>query len=399
MPTLTYKSIGPDGQAVNGEADAASPEDLARTLVADGHTVMEVVEAKSTAATFTIRRRLRARDLVVAFGELATLLESGVSLSDAVTAQSRGSYHPQLVAGFDAIGRELLRGQNFLGALRASDLNLPDYVFHLVEAGELSGTLADSLREAVQQMDYDERVASDMRGALTYPAILIAGGTAAILVVFMFVVPQFADLLNDHPDLPLLANVVLSTGMWMNDHGALLGLALVAGIVAAGIVLQRPAARQRVVDVLASAPILGQWYTELDTAKWAAVMGAMLGSRVELMDALDLAGRGVRISRRRAMLTQVAGDVRGGVALSEALESRAALTPTGYNLLRVGEQSGQLAEMARALARLYEENSARRMKRVLALIEPLAIIFIGGFLGLVMIGIMLAITSVNEVAL
>ena len=165
------------------------------------------------------------------------------------------------------------------------------------------------------------------------------------------------------------------------------------------VALRRPAARQRVVDVLASAPVLGQWYTELDTAKWAAVMGAMLGSRVELMDALDLAGRGVRISRRRAMLTQVAGDVRGGVALSEALETRAALTPTGYNLLRVGEQSGQLAEMARALARLYEENSARRMKRVLALIEPLAIITIGGFLGLVMIGIMLAITSVNEVAL
>ena len=91
--------------------------------------------------------------------------------------------------------------------------------------------------------------------------------------------------------------------------------------------------------------------------------------------------------------------MRGGTALSEALESRGALTPTGYNLLRVGEQSGQLAEMARALARLYEENSARRMKRVLALIEPLAIIFIGGFLGLVMIGIMLAITSVNEVVL
>ena len=79
MPTLTYKSIGPDGQAVNGEMEAASPEELARTLVADGHTVMEVAEAKSTAGSFSIRRRLRARDLVVAFGELATLLESGVA--------------------------------------------------------------------------------------------------------------------------------------------------------------------------------------------------------------------------------------------------------------------------------------------------------------------------------
>lgn len=398
MTAFTYRSIGPDGETVQGEMDAETSDELVRGLVAQGHTVIEVGEARAEGA-LTLRRRLRARDLVVAFGELATLLESGVTLSDAVLAQSRGSYHPELIAGFDTIGRELMRGQNFLGALRTSELRLPDYAYHLVEAGELSGRLAQALREAVQQMDYDERVASDVRGALTYPAILITGGIAAVLVVFTFVVPQFADLLEDHENLPLLAEVVLGTGLWMNEHGVWLGIALVAGVIAAVLALQQAHVRQRAVDAMATLPLLGQWYTELDTAKWASVMGAMLSSRVELMDALALAGRGVRISRRRAMLEQVTVDVRGGAALSEALEGRNALTPTGYNLLRVGEQSGQLAEMARALARLYEENSTRRMKRVLALIEPLAIILIGGFLGLVMIGILLAITSVNEVPL
>ena len=98
------------------------------------------------------------------------------------------------------------------------------------------------------------------------------------------------------------------------------------------------------------------------------------------------------------MLERAVGDVKSGNALSAALEKQGALTPTGYNLIRVGEQSGQLTEMMRALATLYEENSTRRMKRALALIEPLAILLIGSVLGAIMIAIILAITSVNEAA-
>ena len=145
-------------------------------------------------------------------------------------------------------------------------------------------------------------------------------------------------------------------------------------------------------------PLLKDWFSEADAAKWASVMSAMLTSRVDLMDALGLASRGVRISGRKAMLDQAAVDVRGGASLSAALEKRNALTPAGYNLVRVGEQSGQLAEMLRALAALYEENSTRRMKRFLALIEPACVLLIGGFLGVIMIGVVLAITSVNDVA-
>ena len=107
----------------------------------------------------------------------------------------------------------------------------------------------------------------------------------------------------------------------------------------------------------------------------------------------------MRISRRRITLDRVVADVKSGSPLSASLEKQQALTPTGYNLIRVGEQSGQLAEMLRALATLYENNSARRMKRVLALIEPLAILLIGSVLGTIMLGLILAITSANEIAI
>lgn len=392
-----YEAVDADGRTLKGQLEASSAAEVVRRLSQDGRTAVNVSERRQQALP-GLRRRLRQADVLVAFHELATLLQSGVALGDAVLAQSRGSYHPALAAAFDAIAKDLMRGQSFLEAMRASDLPLPGYVFHLIEAGEMSGRLPQSLREAVDQMAYDQRVASEIRGALTYPAILILSSIAAVVLVFVFVVPKFANLLEGESRLPLFSEIVLRTGVWFNDNTWLLAGIVVAVGLALSAALQRKEVRARCLDGLARLPVLRSWLSENDTAKWASVMAAMLASRVELIDALGLASRGVRVSRRLAMLERAVADVKSGSALSAALEKQGALTPTGYNLIRVGEQSGQLTEMMRALATLYEENSTRRMKRVLALIEPLAILLIGAVLGAIMIAIILAITSVNEAA-
>ena len=397
MQEYEYEIIDRDDRVVKGRAEAASVTELVRGLNAQGHTVVEVKEPRA-ARPSPFRRRPGAQDQVTALHELATLLESGVSLGNAVQAQARGAGHPVLAAAFEAMARALMRGESFLEALRAGRLALPAYVYHLVEAGELNGHLAAALRQAVEQMQYDQRVASEVRGALFYPAILVVSGCTAVLIVFVFVIPQFSGLLASGNELPLLAEAVLRTGLWFDANGWLPASALVIIAVAAAALSRHQRSRQRFRDGLSVLPILGDWFTEADTAKWASLMSAMLTSRVGMMDALDLAARSVRISRRRVTLEQAASDVRGGASLSDALEKRRALTPTGYNLLRVGEQSGQLAEMLRALATLCDDNGRRRMKRFLTLIEPLAVVLVGGFLGVIMIGIILAITSVNDIA-
>ena len=392
-----YEVIDGSGRTVTGQLEAESPAEVVRALSRDGHTVVDVSERRPPMLP-TFQRRLRASELVVAFHELATLLESGVALGDAIFAQSRGTYHPVLARAFTGIGRDLMRGLSFLEALRASDLRLPDYVYQLVEAGEISGRLPQSLREAVDQLEYDQRVVTDIRSALVYPAILVMSGIAVVLLVFIVVVPEFANLLDEADDLHILSVAVLRSGVWFNDNTWLLAAIIATAVSLTVGLLRRATVRQRLVDAVARLPVVGAWFTETDTAKWASVMSAMLVARVELMDALVLASRGVRISRRKAMLEDATADVRGGSALSAALERQSALTPTGYNLIRVGEQSGQLPQMMRALATLYENNSARRMKAVVALIEPLAILLIGGTLGTIMIGLILAITNANAIA-
>ena len=389
-----YEVIDRGGRTVKGSLTAESPDDVVRSLSREGHTVVDVSEQLSTGIP-TFQRRLRASELVVAFHELATLLESGVALGDAIMAQSKGTSHPALAKAFSGIGRDLLRGASFLQAMRESGLPLPDYVLQLVEAGELGGRLPQSLREAVDQLEDDRRIAADIKSALVYPSILVASGVAVVLLVFIVVVPEFADLLDTADELHFLSEAILRSGVWFNDNTWLVaGLAAGFAVLIAGLVRRR-SVRQRIVDGAARLPVVGAWITETDTAKWASVMAAMLNARVELMDALVLASRGVRTSRRKVVLEGAIGDVRAGSPLSAALEKQNALTATGYNLIRVGEQSGQLAQMMRALATLYQDNSARRMQRAVALIEPFAILLIGAALGTIMIGLILAITSAN----
>ena len=107
---------------------------------------------------------------------------------------------------------------------------------------------------------------------------------------------------------------------------------------------------------------------------------------------------GLQLPQRRARMGEVTRAVRGGAALADALEDHDALTATGYNLVRVGERSGKLASMLDSLARLYEEAGRNRMKRVLILLEPIAILIIGSMIGTIILGVILAITSANDLA-
>ena len=397
MPEYDYEVIDRNGRLVKGRSQAATVVDLVRGLSGEGHTVVDVGERR-VAARGWFRRGSRPQDQLVSLHEIATLLESGVSLGDAVEAQASGSRHPEIAAAFQLVATALTRGQSFHEALRGGGLALPAYVYHLVEGGELSGHLARALGQSVEQMQYEQRVAADLRSALLYPSILTLSGTAAVLLVFVFVIPQFSNLLENGRDLPLLAEAVLRTGAWFNRNGWLAAAVVAIAGAAVAIGSRRAQFRQRARDGLAALPLLGEWFAEIDTARWASLMSAMLTSRVALMDALNLASRSVSVTRRKMTLEQAARDVRGGASLSDALEKRNALTPTGYNLVRAGERSGQLAPMLRALASLYEANRQRRTKRFLALIEPVAVVLIGGVLGVIMVGIILAITSFNDIS-
>lgn len=397
MPRFHYHATNAEGIALEGMLRADNEREAARQLERRG---LAVIEVRSGEAGSGRRRhgRLRHGDVILALQELATMLTSGVSIADAVGSQALGAHHPRIVEAFAGMSRDLQRGLAFSATLAKCGLPLPEYVIQLARAGELTGELGKALRDASNQMEYEQQLRNEMRNALIYPAVLVVAGIAAVAIMFVFVVPKFASLLTQAKDLPLLAWLVLAVGTWTRTH--FLWLLVLLGMAGAGAAwaLRKPELRAGALDAMSRWPVVGPWLVEADTARWAKVLGALLGNRVPLMRGLELAQSGLQLPQRRARMGEVTRAVRGGASLADALEDHDALTATGYNLVRVGERSGKLASMLDSLARLYEEAGRNRMKRVLILLEPIAILAIGSVIGTIILGVILAITSANDLA-
>jgi len=394
---FSYKALDPNQALIAGSIDASDEREAARLIREKNLQLVEIAPQQEEQGAFS--KKLTHAEITVSLFELTTMLDSGVAIADALQSLQDSDAHPKLRKYYRTASERLQQGLNLGSALTNDDVKLPPYFIQLIAAGEASGQLANAMRRGVEQMEYDLAVVNDLRNALIYPAILVLSGLSAVGLIFIFVVPKFANLLDGKQELPFLAMAVLSTGMWLNQNflwvlGLLVGLATFVGLQ-----LSKPDVRQALMDKLAFAPLFGRWLTESDVARWSAVMGAMLASRVELVKAMGLAQSSVKNTRRNKALGAALQAVQSGGSLSKALQDNQILNATAYNLVRAGEKTGRLSEMLVAVAKIYENSSKTRMKRFLLLIEPLAIILIGIAVGTIIMGLIQAITSVNDIAI
>ena len=395
-----YQAINPQGQDVSGEIGAASEREAARLLRQQDLTPVSLTAVQALLPGTILQRGLPSdRDKALVVRELATLLAAGVPLAEAVESMSEAHAGTAVGKAFAEILKALRGGATLSASLPKTELKFPAYLLQLVAAGELTGKLAHSLHTAAAQMEYEERIRQETRNALTYPCILIASGIAATLLVFLVVVPKFANILKSgRADIPEVSKWVIGTGLFVQQNLLWVGLALLAVILALAVALRNPARRLRLYQALVRIPVLGAWLIEIETGRWAAMMSALLENRVPIISAMELAQAGVRIRPLQGKLQQALRDVRAGKKLADALAGTRAVGSTGINLIRVGERSGELASMLRGLANLHENAGRDRMRRFLLLVEPLSILVIGGVIGTIMIAVMLAVTSLSNVA-
>jgi general secretion pathway protein F len=332
--------------------------------------------------------------------ELGTLLGGGVSLAEAVAGLAVAHRSDGLGPRLDRINGALRAGSQFAVALRESGLPLPPYVAQLAEAGELTGKLGEALARAAEQMDYDAAVRQDLKSALIYPSILVTSGIVATLTIFLFVVPRFAPLIrNPRARVPEFSRVVIESGLFLREHEGwlVLGAAAIAGVLL--VTLGSAEGRARLIDLAARLPLLGEWLREMDTARWASMLGTLLDSRVPMVRAIELARGAARLNATQAGLALSLADVRAGRRLADALEAHGMVTSLGASTVRVGERSGALARMLQTMAAMHQNAGRLRMRRFLALLEPAAILVIGGVVAIIMVSIVLAITSLSNLTL
>jgi general secretion pathway protein F len=399
-----YRALDRDGATRSGVLQATDEGAAARQLIEQGLTPLSLQGARGASTPGAGRRgaaaSIGAADRIALVQELATLLGAGVSLGEALPSLAE-TYAAQSVGpALAGVERAVRAGQTLSSALAASPLGLPAYVLALTEAGEASGELAGALRDAAAQMDHERRTTQELKSALIYPSVLVGAGVLAVGVIFIGVVPRFAGILkSSRAEVPALSRAVIEAGLFVKEHLAAFGFGAAALALLLAALLTRPAMRAALFDGLARLPVIGPWLHSVDLGRWATVFGQLLANRVPLIDAVKLSTGALRLTRLRQDLARAPRELERGRALSEILAGMSWFPANRLNLVKVGERSGELPRMLGMLGSVETEAARVLQKRALALIEPAAILVIGAVIGVVMVAVMMAITSLNTVAL
>jgi len=396
-----YQAMDAAGKLVTGQIPARSQRDAQRALEARSLLPVSLATAKPAAVrTSWFQRPPSANDDALLVEQMALLLCAGIPLLDAVASLKTQALHPSFVAALAEVERRLRAGEPFAPSLATAFPRFPGYLSQLVAAGEATGRLGPALQDGVTQMKYDLAVRQDMRNALTYPAILVVTGLTAVMFIFIVVVPRFSAMLKGKFDqLPFISRAVIETGLALNNAKTfvvVLGLGLLAAVA---YLARQPRVRRMAREWLDRVPLVGAWLLEAELARWGSMLSTMMANGVDLIRALQYARDAVSLARLSDKLGQVSKMVRGGQSLSAAIASQNVFTPTAVSLIQVGEASGELAALLKSMSDLYANSGRQRMKRFLIMLEPIAILLIGGVIGGIVAAIMLAITSVNQVAL
>lgn len=342
--------------------------------------------------------RIGRADLTLLTDQLAALLEAGLPLD-----RSLDLLHSQAAA---RSGRTLLH--TLLGRVRAGasladactdSRDIPRFYVGVLRAAERSGRLAGGLRDLATALRHAETTRQQAISALTYPAIVLLMTIAALAIVLVGVVPSFEALFAGEEDrLPLLTRVVLGLSRLVTQNGGWLLTGSVSLIGALVYAMRSREVQQRLRPYLMRLPG-APLYRTYTAGRVCRVLATMIFNGVPLQDAVVLAG-GVTASRSmRRLLEEVAQRLREGADLSSTLHQGGVFPVTAIRLIEVGEQTGQLAGLCARAADLLEEAARVRLERLVGILNPLAILFLGGLIAALILGVMLGIFSVNEMAL
>jgi general secretion pathway protein F len=403
MPHFKYKATE-NGLRSSGELEAADQQSAIQTLALRGLVVYSFTEIKTPSlekikqpTSWGSVRPIKAEEILQCIQELATMLNAGIPLADALLNTSKGYDTKPMGQALINAYNSLRAGKTLAAALNDSGLELPEYVHELVAAGETTGQLGPALTSAATQLDSDARFRRETRNALTYPLVLVISGLIATLVVFIFVVPKFANILsNPKADIPAMSRWVLHSGLWLVQNKILALSLFTAAATSLWVLFSKAGVRQQMWAWASTVPLCSQWITHIELARWAGMFAVLLQHHVPIIDALQHSRNSLTIDAWRKKADYILRDVKTGQSLAAAMHRHHFIDSTGINLIRVGEQSGRLAQTTGSLALMHRTHAEQSMKQFLILLEPITIMFVSVILGGIMISVMLAITSLTN---
>jgi general secretion pathway protein F len=404
MPTFQYRALTQVGEVVTGSLDASSLVEVHRRVERLGLIPIEAATARKESASnsyglsFLSLSRPRAEEVTVFTADLALLLRTGARINDALELLAADADIGRMRATVKGLATSILSGESFGEAISRHPAIFPPIYVALVRAGETSGALATILEALATERQRAEALTRRLTDTLRYPAFLLLGAGAVLLFFLLVVLPQFAGVFRDFNaklDPVLVAFLALSD--LLRSNGQAIAAGLLVTLLAGWLALRQRALRARFVGALTRLPVVRPIMDSHRASLFCRNLGLMLSSGVSLTAALRILADAMAATGSIILWSNVVDKVRQGGKLSEALTATGALPSMAIRTLRLGEDSGQLPLLAGRIAEFYEAKLRRSLDRAIGIVGPFAIIVISVIVGGLIVSVMTALLSVNQV--
>jgi general secretion pathway protein F len=391
VPTYAYQAVDGAGKRQRGQAFAASPAALAHALEERGLLVLDLGEA-ADGRSFRPGRRREVLELTRA---VAALLPVGMPLAQALGASANVATG-DVRAAVLAVRARVERGETLSAALAAHPRLFPPLYVGLVRAGEKSGDVAGAFARLADQLEREEALRGKLLSASIYPLLLAAAGSVAVTVLLVFVLPRFAELLQDSgAALPRSTAIMLGVSTTLRRFWPALFLVPVAAAMVAAWVRGTAEGRRAWSGFLLAVPVVRGLRRHALAARFARLTGVLLGGGAPLLAALDDAAESLADPLARDETLRVRTRVREGHSLRDALAEGGLFPPLLSQLVGVGEEAGRLREFLLKAADIFEEKTERLTQRLATLAEPAMIVLFGSVVALVALSLLQAIYGIN----
>lgn len=400
MPGFRYQAYSLEGRLHKGVLEADSARQ-ARSLLRDqGLTPyrVEVIAANDPAGGSRFRAvSLSATELTRLTRSLASLIEAGLTVEQAFNAlieQAEVERERQVLA---ALRGEVMAGSTIAKALATFPGVFPELYRTLIAAGETSGQLPRVLAKLADYLEERQQLRGRLALALVYPAIVTGVSLLVMGALLVYVVPQVVQVYSHAKQaLPLLTRALIAVSAFLQATWPAWIALVVAGVAGMRIALKRPGPRARIHRLLFNAPLTGKALRHLDSARLAATLAILVGSRVPILAALE-AGEGVMtLVPMREALANAARGVREGMSLSRALGATNAFPPVMVHLIAGGEATGRLDESLERAARQQQADISTRLAAAVAVFEPALIVLMGVLVLAIVLAILMPIFNLNQ---
>lgn len=396
MPLFNYKAMNASGMNFEGTLDAKDAAE-ARSLLTRKRLTVVSLKKKPTEIKINLGSGIKSQDIARFTRQFSAMCSAGLPLLQSLNILEEQADNPVMRETIHKLSQSINGGTSLADALAMHPKIFTKLYVHMVAAGEAGGILEGILIRLAEYQEANERLKRKVKKAMTYPAIVLIVSVLVVIVLMMFVIPQFASIFEQGGgELPLPTQIVMNISDALQDYFLVWFSAIIVFIVGMAYVLKVPSLRLEFDRLKLKAPMFGDLETKSSVSRFSRTLGTLLNAGVSIIDALHVTAKTSGNMMVEKSIIKIATAISGGKPIAEPMKEAGIFPPMVIQMTSVGERTGGLGNMLLKVADFYDEEVDAAVDALTSMIEPLIIVFLGGFIGFILVAMYMPMFSLSD---